>query len=287
METQFRRDDLFKYKTNVQNLPCAEQNLSTVECFATYREGYCQYYATTMAIFLREQGIPARIAEGFLPGNRDERTGIETLLGRQRHQWVEVYFPGYGWVPFDPTGGDVSQLEPLPTGAPLASGSPRPSSNVGPGGTAFPTRDPRNEGPNGVGSVRSGGGPSAGLLGAFAVLLAAAVGGLMFMTWRRGPRGETSPDRAYGSVTRLAADSASARGPTRPSTNTPAPWPRSCPRHGRSSRRSPRPRWSRRTAEASSATTACTRCAKPSGACGSCCSACSSAGTVALVADRP
>ena len=50
-----------------------------------------------------------------------------------------------------------------------------------------------------------GGGPSAGLLGAVAVLLAAAVGSLMFMTWRRGPRGQTSPDRAYGSVTRIAS----------------------------------------------------------------------------------
>ncbi len=206
METQFHRD-VFTYKTNVQDLPCAEQNLSTVECFSTFKVGYCQYYATTMAVFLRELGIPSRIAEGFLPGDRELRSGRETLLGRNRHQWVEVYFPNYGWVPFDPTGGGVALLEPLPTGAPLSSGSPRPSSSFGPGGSARPTGDPRDEGPDVVpGGVRPGsGGPSAGLLGAVAVLLSAAVGGLMFMTWRRGPRGQTSPDRAYGSVTRLAA----------------------------------------------------------------------------------
>ena len=206
METLFHRKDLFTYDQDVQDLPCVEENLSSVECFAKYKQGYCQHYATTMAVFLRARGIPARIADGFLPGDRDERSGIETLLGRNRHQWVEVFFPGYGWVPFDPTGGDISELEPLPTGAPLASTTPRPSFSNVPGGTAFATRDPRDDGPTGVGSVRGqGGGPTAGLLGAVAVLLATAVGALMFMVWRRGPRGETSPDRAYGSVTRLAA----------------------------------------------------------------------------------
>jgi transglutaminase-like putative cysteine protease len=208
METLFHRKDLFEYDTNVQDLPCVEEGLSSVECFARYTRGYCQYYASTMAIFLRELGVPARIAEGFLPGTRDERSGQETLLGRNRHQWVEVYFPGYGWVPFDPTGGDLAELPPLPTGAPLASSSPRPSASFGSGGIPGATRDPRDDGPEVVpGGPRAGtgGGPSAGLLGAVAVLLAAAVGSLMFMTWRRGPRGETSPDRAYGSVTRLAA----------------------------------------------------------------------------------
>ena len=81
METLFHRSDLFEYDTDVQDLPCVEENLSSVECFAKYRQGYCQHYATTMAIFLRARGIPARLAEGFLPGDRDERTGIETLLG--------------------------------------------------------------------------------------------------------------------------------------------------------------------------------------------------------------
>ena len=53
-----------------------------------------------MAIFLREQGIPSRIVEGFLPGKRTAR-GEEPIYNGQSHQWVEAYFPGYGWVPFD------------------------------------------------------------------------------------------------------------------------------------------------------------------------------------------
>ena len=137
------------------------------------RKGYCQHYATTMAIFLRELGIPARIAEGFLPGDRDERTGIETLLGRNRHQWVEVYFPGYGWVPFDPTGGGVSQLEPLPTGAPLASGDAATVVQHRARADGVPHAGSRDEGRRVVGGVaagrrpdgrpaRCGGGPARG-----------------------------------------------------------------------------------------------------------------------------
>ena len=205
METRFRSPE-FSYKTNVQDLPCAEQRLSTVECFARYKEGYCQYYATTMAIFLRELGIPTRIADGYLPGERDVRTGQETLRALDRHEWVEVYFPGFGWVPFDPTGGGVATLGALPSGAPIESAQPRPSSSRGPASSSRATRDPRN-GPDGTFGAASttGKGPSAGLLGAVAVLLAIILTALAFVVWRRGPRGQTTPDRAYGTVTRIAS----------------------------------------------------------------------------------
>ena len=101
--------------------PC--KDISSVECFAHYRQGYCQFYATTMAIFLREQGIPSRIVKGFLPGERSA-TGEEPIGNGQSHQWVEVYFPGYGWVPFDPTGGDGRQAA-RPAVRAAASRAPR------------------------------------------------------------------------------------------------------------------------------------------------------------------
>ena len=68
-----------------------------------------------MAVLLRDLGVPTRLAEGFLPCAVDPSTGIETFLQSGRHTWVEVYFPGRGWVPFDPTGSDVSQARPLPS----------------------------------------------------------------------------------------------------------------------------------------------------------------------------
>ena len=110
----------FTYDTDVRNLAC--EGLSTVECFARFRHGYCQHYATTMAILLRRQGIPARFVAGFLPGTRDARLN-ETVPISAAHAWVEVYFPIYGWVEFDPTGGGIARTEPLPTGEPIPQGS--------------------------------------------------------------------------------------------------------------------------------------------------------------------
>ena len=112
----------FKYSVDVSNLPC--EAISTTECFATYMTGFCQYYATTMAVLMRDMGVPARIVEGFLPGTVDRNSGNETIPFSSAHAWVEVYFPGFGWTMFDPTGGGLSQVAPLPSGPPLPSATP-------------------------------------------------------------------------------------------------------------------------------------------------------------------
>ena len=104
----------YTYDTDVRDLDCAA--LSTAECFATYKRGFCQHFAFTMAVLLRDLGVPARIVEGFRPGTVDRNSGIETIPMSSAHAWVEVYFPGQGWVMFDPTGGNLSQVEPLPPG---------------------------------------------------------------------------------------------------------------------------------------------------------------------------
>jgi transglutaminase-like putative cysteine protease len=103
----------YTYATDVRDLDCA--TLSTAECFATYKRGFCQYYAATMAVLLRDLGVPTRIVEGFLPGTVDRNSGTETILLSSALTWVEVYFPGHGWVMFDPTGTNLSQVEPLPS----------------------------------------------------------------------------------------------------------------------------------------------------------------------------
>ncbi|MCL4834236.1 MAG: transglutaminase-like domain-containing protein [Caldilineaceae bacterium] len=89
------------------------------------RRGYCDYYASAMAAMLRSQGIPARTVSGYAEGLLDEETGIYVITERDAHTWVEVYFPGYGWVEFEPTAGE-SALE-RPSGADL----PEPSSIPG------------------------------------------------------------------------------------------------------------------------------------------------------------
>jgi transglutaminase-like putative cysteine protease len=67
------------------------------------KAGYCQQFSGAMALMLRMNGIPARVAAGFSPGIRDEATGQYRVRDLDAHSWVEVYFGGIGWVPFDPT----------------------------------------------------------------------------------------------------------------------------------------------------------------------------------------
>ncbi|MFP4635601.1 MAG: transglutaminaseTgpA domain-containing protein [Nitriliruptoraceae bacterium] len=83
------------------------------------RIGYCEYFATSMAVMLRETGIPARVAVGFLPGRvtdeaaDDEELTEFTVSTGDAHAWVEVLFPGYGWITFEPTPrSDETQLLP-------------------------------------------------------------------------------------------------------------------------------------------------------------------------------
>jgi transglutaminase-like putative cysteine protease len=70
--------------------------------FAT-RRGHCEYFATAMAIMLRTQGIPSRLATGFSATNLNPLTGYYEVRGLDAHAWVEAYFPEHGWVLFEPT----------------------------------------------------------------------------------------------------------------------------------------------------------------------------------------
>ena len=74
------------------------------------REGYCQHYAGAMALMLRLIGIPARVAAGFTSGTYDSSRGEWIVTDHNAHAWVEVWFPEYGWLAFDPTPGR-GQLE--------------------------------------------------------------------------------------------------------------------------------------------------------------------------------
>ena len=79
------------------------------------RAGFCQYYASTMAIFLREQGIPARYGRGVPAGQARPIGNGRTIRSQHAHAWVQAYFPGYGWIDFDPTGGPTGP-SPAPVG---------------------------------------------------------------------------------------------------------------------------------------------------------------------------
>jgi transglutaminase-like putative cysteine protease len=67
------------------------------------KEGYCTYYASAMAVMLRSQGIPARLVSGYALGEYDEPSQSYRVRAANAHTWVEVYFPDYGWIHFEPT----------------------------------------------------------------------------------------------------------------------------------------------------------------------------------------
>jgi protein-glutamine gamma-glutamyltransferase len=67
------------------------------------REGHCEYFAAAMTVMLRDLGIPARYVGGFLPGEYNDLGGDYIIRASDAHAWVEAYFPGYGWITFDPT----------------------------------------------------------------------------------------------------------------------------------------------------------------------------------------
>ena len=85
------------------------------------RKGFCEQIGTSLVVMLRELGIPARLAVGYTPGERNPFTGLYEVKASDAHAWAEVYFPGIGWQGFDPTAtvplaGD-SQIDAAGDGA--------------------------------------------------------------------------------------------------------------------------------------------------------------------------
>jgi hypothetical protein len=67
------------------------------------RAGHCEYFASSLAVMLRTLGIPTREVNGFLPGEYNDLGEDYIVRASDAHSWVEVYFPGNGWITFDPT----------------------------------------------------------------------------------------------------------------------------------------------------------------------------------------
>ncbi len=65
--------------------------------------GFCEQIASSLVVMLRSQGVPARLATGYIPGVRDRISGVFEVKASDAHAWVEVWFPDTGWEAFDPT----------------------------------------------------------------------------------------------------------------------------------------------------------------------------------------
>ncbi len=89
--------------TYTLELPRTAREATLEHFLLNRRAGHCEYFSTGMAMLLRTQGVPVREVNGFVGGNWSEFGNYLAVTQNQAHAWVEVWFPGYGWVPFDPT----------------------------------------------------------------------------------------------------------------------------------------------------------------------------------------
>jgi protein-glutamine gamma-glutamyltransferase len=155
------------------------------------RAGYCQQFSGSMALMLRMLGIPSRVVGGFSPGGLDRANDDYLVDDTDAHNWVEVFFPGVGWVTFEPTpaaapAGTQVNDSAADTSIPLLPGESDPGSDVPEqrGGV-------RTAPEPGVGAPVGGGGDSGGLgtwsvLGSIAVFVSlAALGAYGVRAWRR------------------------------------------------------------------------------------------------------
>ena len=86
------------------NAPVPEPGTNAVDDFLfESQRGFCEQIASALTMMLRSQGVPARLATGYLPGERDRVSGVWKVRARDAHAWVEVWFPETGWQAFDPT----------------------------------------------------------------------------------------------------------------------------------------------------------------------------------------
>lgn len=196
-----------------ESMPRPPDGVEPVDWFLfEQRAGYCDYFASSMVVMLRSQGIPARWVRGYAGGEFDTERGVYVVKENLAHTWPEVYFPGVGWERFEPTPASYTSLPQRPLTAafgqdpselgPVASGiRPNPSQfeeldpglqQFEPGTTPLPSTLPRQNGPW----------PAiiGGLLAALALLAAA-----IYLRWRYELRGLSRIGQAYAGMELLAS----------------------------------------------------------------------------------
>ena len=137
--------------TLAQNVPPAGRDF--VSWFLLdERQGYCTSFATAMAVMARMVGLPARYIEGYAAV--PDSDSVARVTQQQAHAWVEIYFSGFGWLPFDPTpgtndaGGTLPSDDPegdSPTPSPSPTATPTPSPSPAPDASPSPTPSPSPE----------------------------------------------------------------------------------------------------------------------------------------------
>ena len=97
----FLRSPDFTYSQDIEAPPVDSDGVD--HFLFESRTGYSDYFASSMAVMLRAVGVPSRLAAGYAPGQFHEESGLRFIRDSDSHGWVQVYFPEYGWIDFEPT----------------------------------------------------------------------------------------------------------------------------------------------------------------------------------------
>ena len=110
-----------RYNESISGAPAG---VDPVDWFLfTQREGYCDYYASSMVVMLRSLGVPARWVQGYAGGALNTAQGVFEVRENIAHSWPEVYFSGFGWERFEPTPASYTALPVRPLTAAIDNGS--------------------------------------------------------------------------------------------------------------------------------------------------------------------
>jgi transglutaminase-like putative cysteine protease len=189
-------------------------NGDALQGFLEGRRGFCEQYATAMAVLLRVAGIPSRVAVGFTRGSFDSRTQAWTVTTSDAHAWPEAWFPGTGWVRFEPTPAASDAVVPEYSVPPQVGGPATPTAtaapDAGPSSTASASARPENPRDTGnspsvkVGDQSSSGPPLVLAPVTIAVLL--SIPFLVSLVRRRRRVAHPDPLTAWGQVQDDACD---------------------------------------------------------------------------------
>jgi len=196
------------------NVPDPPPNQDGVDYFLfVSKTGYCDYFASAMAVMLRSVGIPARVVSGYATGQR-QPDGSYLVKDSDSHTWVEAYFPPYGWIPFEPSGSWPRFERGNGASASSSAGSATPTPQAAPtvnpvsgqtGATPTPTPMPTPTAPNAQSALVPKPAPNQSPPLFWLILLAlVGLAALLWYLWEKDLRNLPPPVASYARMARLA-----------------------------------------------------------------------------------
>jgi hypothetical protein len=177
-----------------------------------HKAGRCEQFASAMVVMVRSLGIPARLVSGYNVSGERDAAGRTVYRENQAHTWVEVFFAGYGWIPFEPTtnrdpftygGNGQNELDPSASDAVTPTPTPEPE----PGPESTPTAEATPDLPQLALDQSGDGGSGLSWLAKVATIVAGlagfAVAGFLALRWQWRVRGLTPAGGLFSRLQRV------------------------------------------------------------------------------------